>query len=157
GDTETRENGAAVQHRPASLRGRKLPDEAAGRLLTRDRLAEAAEAAPQDQEARIRLATIDRLISDLAASSDLTPASGADSAIDGAPAAGRVPLERVCLLEELGTDVGTSAEAEAIGLVVVAGPVTRLSAVHAVRDLQAASGWPVLGVLAERKRGGAWS
>jgi capsular polysaccharide biosynthesis protein len=153
-DSGTRRNGAAVHHRPAWMSGRKLPDEATGQLLTRARLAEAAEAAPQDQEARNRLAAIDRLISDLAASSDLTGGPAAAAATDGAQPARRVALERICLLEELGTDVGTSAEADAIGLVVVAGSVTRLSAVQAVQDLQAASGWPVLGILADRKRGG---
>ena len=61
------------------MSGRKLPDEATGQLLTRARLAEAAEAAPQDQEARSRLAAIDRLISDLAASSDLTDSACRDS------------------------------------------------------------------------------
>ncbi len=151
-DTGARRNGAVVHHRPAWMSGRKLPDEAAGRLLTGVRLSEAAEAAPLDRDAGNRLAAIDRLISDLAASPDLTD-GGAAAAVGGAQPTRRVALERICLLEDLGTDVGTGAEAGAIGLVVVAGSVTRLSAVNAVRDLQAASGWPVLGVLAERRRG----
>jgi uncharacterized protein involved in exopolysaccharide biosynthesis len=117
-------------------------------------LARAAELAPQDQTAQGRLAAIDRLISDLAASPELTGVgSGAAAAVEGAQSTGRVALERVRLLEELSAEVGTSAETEVTGLVVVAGSVTRLSAVNAVRDLQAASGWPVLGVLADRKRG----
>jgi hypothetical protein len=57
-------------------------------------------------------------------------------------------LHRVGALDEL----DPSAEGERIGVVVLVGPTTRLTAVHAVRDLLAASGWPLLGVLGDAKR-----
>jgi capsular polysaccharide biosynthesis protein len=60
-------------------------------------------------------------------------------------------LRRVCALDEL----DPSAEAGAIGLVVVSGAITRLTSVHAVRDMLTASGWPLLGVLAAPHRKGA--
>src|SRR5689334_6571780 len=54
-------------------------------------------------------------------------------------------LRRVCALDEL--DAG--AEADRIGLVVLVAANTRLTSVDAVRDLLAASGWPLLGVLGD--------
>jgi capsular polysaccharide biosynthesis protein len=54
-------------------------------------------------------------------------------------------LRRVCALDEL--DPG--AESEKIGMVVLVAANTRLTAVDAVRDLLAASGWPLLGVLGD--------
>jgi hypothetical protein len=54
-------------------------------------------------------------------------------------------LRRVCALDEL--DPG--AEADQIGLVVLVAANTRLTSVDAVRDLLAASGWPLLGVLGD--------
>ncbi|MFL6074062.1 MAG: hypothetical protein ACJ73S_11765 [Mycobacteriales bacterium] len=60
-------------------------------------------------------------------------------------------LRRVCALDEL----DPSAEAGAIGLVVVSAAITRLTSVHAVRDMLTASGWPLLGVLAAPHRKGA--
>jgi capsular polysaccharide biosynthesis protein len=60
--------------------------------------------------------------------------------------AGRAPaLRRVCALDEL----DPAAESDKIGLVVLVGATTRLAAVHSVRDLLAASGWPLLGVLGD--------
>lgn len=58
-------------------------------------------------------------------------------------------LHRVCALDELDPAV----EQDHIGLVVLAEANTRLSAVGEVRDLMAASGWPLLGVLGHRGRG----
>jgi capsular polysaccharide biosynthesis protein len=60
-------------------------------------------------------------------------------------------LHRVCALDEL--DPG--AESERIGVVVLVAASTRLTAVDSLRDLLAASGWPLLGVLGADK-GGAW-
>jgi hypothetical protein len=40
----------------------------------------------------------------------------------------------------------------ACGLLVVAGKLTRYGQLHRVQDIAAASGWPVLGVLADRSR-----
>ncbi len=54
-------------------------------------------------------------------------------------------LRRVCALDEL--DPG--AEADQIGMVVLVAANTRLTSVDAVRDLLAASGWPLLGVLGD--------
>jgi hypothetical protein len=59
---------------------------------------------------------------------------------------GRQPrLHRVCALDEL----DPSAEAERIGVVVLAGVRTRLASIESVRDLLNASGWPLLGVLGD--------
>jgi capsular polysaccharide biosynthesis protein len=54
-------------------------------------------------------------------------------------------LHRVCALDEL--DPG--AEADRIGMVVLVAANTRLTSVDAIRDLLAASGWPLLGVLGD--------
>jgi hypothetical protein len=62
---------------------------------------------------------------------------------DGRPAR----LTRVCALEEL----DPSAESERIGLVLLAGGSTRLQALDGVRDLMAAAGWPLLGVLGDAR------
>jgi capsular polysaccharide biosynthesis protein len=63
-------------------------------------------------------------------------------------------LHRLYALDEL----DPSAEAERIGVVVLAGATTRVAAVGSIRDLLAASGWPLLGVLGDpghhRRRGG---
>jgi capsular polysaccharide biosynthesis protein len=64
-----------------------------------------------------------------------------------------VQLHRLYALDEL----DPSAEAERIGVVVLAGATTRVAAVGSIRDLLAASGWPLLGVLGDpghRRRGG---
>lgn len=45
-------------------------------------------------------------------------------------------------------DIDPGADTENVGIVAVAGPVTKLSALQSVRDLVAASGWPLLGVVA---------
>lgn len=57
---------------------------------------------------------------------------------DGAPA-----LHRVCRLRS----VDPVVETDSVGLVVLAGPSTRLRDVTALRDLQDASGWPLLGIV----------
>jgi hypothetical protein len=82
--------------------------------------------------------------------------TGMSSSDGGSPALGSVAvltvndngtrtarIRRVCAIDEL----DPSAEADRIGLVVVADGYTRLTAVDAVRDVTAAAGWPVLGVL----------
>ena len=101
----------------------------------------------------------------LAAGSAGTLTTPAPVAADGAPAAlpsgrstldgaGRVELRRVCGFGDLAPGAESSRETGPVGLVVVAPPVNRLSAVRAVRDLMTISAWPLLGVLAERKGGG---
>lgn len=54
-------------------------------------------------------------------------------------------LRRICALDEL--DPG--AEADRIGMVVLVAANTRITSVDAIRDLLAASGWPLLGVLGD--------
>ena len=90
-------------------------------------------------------------------------ARSASVGLDGAPAAvpsGRstpaapVTLRRVCGISDLGPGAESSPETSPVGLVVVAAPVSRLSAVRAVRDLLTVSAWPLLGVVAERRSGG---
>jgi hypothetical protein len=54
---------------------------------------------------------------------------------------------RVCALDEL----DPAGEAERIGVVVLVPASTRLTAVDSLRDLLAASGWPLLGVLGADK------
>jgi hypothetical protein len=93
-----------------------------------------------------------------------TAAVGVEPATAVRPADGRGPvavlttaensgrparLRRVCALEEL----DPAAEGDAIGVVVLAGSTTRLTSVDQVRDLLAASGWPLLGVLGVTGRG----
>jgi capsular polysaccharide biosynthesis protein len=51
---------------------------------------------------------------------------------------------RICALADVNDD-----DPGSVGLVVVAGPVTRLADLHGIRDLLAASGWPLLGVVAD--------
>jgi capsular polysaccharide biosynthesis protein len=85
----------------------------------------------------------------------LSSLRGNDATVDGKSAvavmtttekSGRtVRLRRVCALDEL----DPAAETEQIGLVVLASPRTRLTAVDSVRDLLDASGWPLLGVLGD--------
>jgi capsular polysaccharide biosynthesis protein len=49
-------------------------------------------------------------------------------------------------------DMDPGTDTEIVGVVAVAGPVTRLAALEAVRDLVTASGWPLLGVIATSRR-----
>ncbi len=73
----------------------------------------------------------------------LSPPAESELLIDG--------VRTVCALEEL----DPKSEADQIGLVVFAGRNTRLKAVDSVRDLLAATGWPLLGVLGDpRNRSG---
>jgi hypothetical protein len=41
---------------------------------------------------------------------------------------------------------------EEVGVVVVVGPVTKAAGLETVRDLVAASGWPLLGVVATSRK-----
>jgi hypothetical protein len=41
---------------------------------------------------------------------------------------------------------------EVVGVVVAVGPVTRAAGLETVRDLVAASGWPLLGVVATSRK-----
>lgn len=66
-------------------------------------------------------------------------------------AANTEAVSEVCAFEEL----SPRAEGDSIGLVVLAGRSTRLRAVDGVRDLLAATGWPLLGVIGDpRNRSG---
>ena len=56
-------------------------------------------------------------------------------------------LHRVCALDEL----DPNAETEKIGVVLLVGGSTRVASVDVVRDLLAASGWPLLGVLGDMR------
>lgn len=61
-----------------------------------------------------------------------------------------VPVRRLChvhAFEEI--DPGSDDE---VGVVVVVGPVTRAAGLETVRDLVAASGWPLLGVVAASRK-----
>ncbi|WP_026402345.1 hypothetical protein [Actinomadura rifamycini] len=60
-----------------------------------------------------------------------------------------VPSREPCHVHAF-EDVDPGADASA-GVVVVVGPVTAVSGLEAVRDLVAASGWPLLGVVGTRK------
>ncbi|MES9535845.1 hypothetical protein [Actinomadura sp. NPDC000600] len=60
------------------------------------------------------------------------------------------PVRRLCQVhafEEI--DPGSDDE---VGVVVVVGPVTRVAGLETVRDLVAASGWPLLGVVAASRK-----
>lgn len=87
----------------------------------------------------------------LAQSVEATVGSSAVTVLPTADEAPRVTtLREVCALEELDPD----AEFTSIGMVVLASGSHRLRAVDAVRNLVAASGWPVLGVLGEGRHPG---
>ncbi|HEY8478465.1 MAG TPA: hypothetical protein VIL71_01430, partial [Spirillospora sp.] len=82
------------------------------------------------------------------------PAAGAGgAAVPGRPAGTRptdvtrpVPVRRPCCVHAFeDIDPGTD---DAVGVVVVVGQVTAVSALEPVHDLVAASGWPLLGVAA---------
>ncbi|OLT22100.1 hypothetical protein BJF79_15155 [Actinomadura sp. CNU-125] len=60
-----------------------------------------------------------------------------------------VPSREPCHVHAF-EDVDPGADADA-GVVVVVGPVTAVSGLETVRDLVAASGWPLLGVVGTRK------
>ncbi|GGU97019.1 hypothetical protein GCM10010182_11420 [Actinomadura cremea] len=60
-----------------------------------------------------------------------------------------VPSRELCHVHAF-EDVDPGADAAA-GVVVVVGPVTAVSGLETVRDLVAASGWPLLGVVGTRK------
>jgi capsular polysaccharide biosynthesis protein len=57
-----------------------------------------------------------------------------------------VPVRAVCHVHAF-EDIDPGSDDE-VGVVVVVGPVTRVSGLETVRDLVAASGWPLLGVIA---------
>ena len=82
----------------------------------------------------------------LAQNVEATVGAGAVTMLPAADEAPRgTALREVCALEELDPD----AEFTSIGMVILASGSHRLRAVDAVRNLVAASGWPVLGVLGE--------
>lgn len=111
--------------------------------------------------------TVDRV-----ASAVLPPLSGLDNAggnghvpinlaeVDGRHSVGLLtsvehrPLgpdvHRICAIEEL----EQSAEHGRVGVAILAGSRTRTHDVEAIRDLLAATGWPLLGVIDDHARGG---
>jgi capsular polysaccharide biosynthesis protein len=61
-----------------------------------------------------------------------------------------VPTRAVCHVHAF-EDIDPGSDDE-VGVVVVVGPVTRVSGLETVRDLVAASGWPLLGVIATSRK-----
>ncbi|MFB4303496.1 hypothetical protein [Actinomadura sp. NTSP31] len=61
-----------------------------------------------------------------------------------------VPVRGVCHVHAF-EDIDPGSDDE-VGVVVVVGPVTRVSGLETVRDLVAASGWPLLGVIATSRK-----
>ncbi|MFB4306181.1 hypothetical protein [Actinomadura sp. GTD37] len=61
-----------------------------------------------------------------------------------------VPVRRLCHVHAF-EDVDPGSD-EVVGVVVVVGPVTRVAGLETVRDLVAASGWPLLGVVATSRK-----
>ncbi|MFA1539877.1 hypothetical protein [Actinomadura monticuli] len=61
-----------------------------------------------------------------------------------------VPVRRLCHVHAF-EDIDPGSD-EVVGVVVVVGPVTRVAGLETVRDLVAASGWPLLGVVATSRR-----
>jgi capsular polysaccharide biosynthesis protein len=63
----------------------------------------------------------------------------------------RASARAVCHVHAI-EDVDPGGDTDRVGVVAVAGPVTRAAALDAVRDLIAASGWPLLGVIATSRK-----
>ncbi|CND59971.1 Capsular polysaccharide biosynthesis protein [Mycobacterium tuberculosis] len=61
-----------------------------------------------------------------------------------------VPVRRLCHVHAF-EDIDPGSD-EVVGVVVVVGPVTRVAGLETVRDLVAASGWPLLGVVASSRK-----
>lgn len=61
-----------------------------------------------------------------------------------------VPVRRLCHVHAF-EDVDPGSD-EVVGVVVAVGPVTRAAGLETVRDLVAASGWPLLGVVATSRK-----
>jgi capsular polysaccharide biosynthesis protein len=61
-----------------------------------------------------------------------------------------VPVRRVCHVHAF-EDIDPGSDEE-VGVVVVVGPVTTVAGLETVRDLVAASGWPLLGVVATSRK-----
>ncbi len=61
-----------------------------------------------------------------------------------------VPVRLLCHVHAF-EDIDPGSD-EAVGVVVVVGPVTRVAGLETVRDLVAASGWPLLGVVATSRK-----
>jgi hypothetical protein len=61
-----------------------------------------------------------------------------------------VPVRRLCHVHAF-EDIDPGSD-EVVGVVVVVGPVTRVAGLETVRDLVAASGWPLLGVVAASRK-----
>lgn len=61
-----------------------------------------------------------------------------------------VPFRTACHVHAF-EDIDPGADDE-VGVVAVVGPVTTVAGLESVRDLVAASGWPLLGVIATSRR-----
>ncbi|MFG2016650.1 hypothetical protein [Actinomadura geliboluensis] len=61
-----------------------------------------------------------------------------------------VPVRRLCHVHAF-EDVDPGSD-EVVGVVVLVGPVTRVAGLETVRDLVAASGWPLLGVVGATRK-----
>ncbi|WP_433464260.1 hypothetical protein [Spirillospora sp. CA-128828] len=61
-----------------------------------------------------------------------------------------VPVRRLCHVHAF-EDIDPGSDEE-VGVVVVVGPVTKAAGLETVRDLVAASGWPLLGVVATSRK-----
>ncbi|MFA1548455.1 hypothetical protein [Actinomadura chokoriensis] len=61
-----------------------------------------------------------------------------------------VPVRRLCHVHAF-EDIDPGSDEE-VGVVVLVGPVTRVAGLETVRDLVAASGWPLLGVVAASRK-----
>ena len=105
---------------------------------------------PLSGETELRLAALSASVGVSGAPAVLPSGRSTPAARSAAP----VILRRVCGVGDLGPGAESSPETAPVGLVVVAAPVSRLSAVRAVRDLLTVSAWPLLGVIAERRTGG---
>ncbi|MER7005369.1 hypothetical protein ABT297_20295, partial [Dactylosporangium sp. NPDC000555] len=104
---------------------------------------EAAALRPAAVPARIAIPVQAPAAESFAAAPAVTPALAEPSGETGARPDRPARLQRVCALEEL----DPAAEDGRIGVVVLAGRHARMRAVDRIRDLAAASGWHLLGVV----------
>lgn len=79
------------------------------------------------------------------------PAVVGRRAAEVAPAAGQPSAARATHVHAF-EDMDPGTDTQSVGVVAVAGPVTRLAELEAIRDLVTASGWPLLGVIATSRR-----
>jgi hypothetical protein len=61
-----------------------------------------------------------------------------------------VPVRRLCHVHAF-EDIDPGSDEE-VGVIVLVGPVTRVAGLETVRDLVAASGWPLLGVVGATRK-----